>query len=89
MYRTNRHTVKNDFSPEEAEQLERTLVEAHYLGLALHRWGRRENFSHGRATGFVADLLIGWALLVGRTLREEKPIRLPPTGLCGRVFWNA
>jgi hypothetical protein len=89
MYRTNRHTVKNDFEREELQQLERTVIEAHYLGLTLRRWGRRRNFTLNLSTAFVGELLIGWARLVGRTLTEDEPIQLPANGLHCRAFRKA
>lgn len=89
MYRTNRQTVKNDFEPQELDQFEGLLIEALYLGVKLKEWGRRKNFSQREATGFTADLLIGWARLMSRTLREGEPIRLPETGLHSRRYWNA
>lgn len=55
---------------DEFMKLERALIDANYLGLALREFGRNENFACAEATGFVADLLIGWARLIGERMRE-------------------
>ncbi|MCX7899460.1 MAG: hypothetical protein N2444_05165 [Methylocystis sp.] len=66
--------TKHYESEKESVKLERQLIEAHYLGLALRRTSVLPDFRYGPVTGFVGDMLIGWARFIGARRQEGEPL---------------
>ncbi len=64
---------KHHENNKDSNKLEKNLIEAHYLGLELRLAANHPDFRYAAATGFVADLLIGWARFMGaRRLEGER-----------------